>query len=82
MRLVESGGARRGRYVQAGDLGAMGLIHELFHVAIGRARQGAGGGPLAVALRDLQASVPDGRLDRARANAGTARRRWTEVWRG
>ena len=43
---IATGGARPGRYVQAGDLGAMGLIHELFHVAIAaeRRRQAAGAG--------------------------------------
>ena len=46
-QLIATGGVRPGRYVQAGDIGAMGLIHELFHVAIDRSRQGAAGaGPL------------------------------------
>ncbi len=65
-RLAESGTERPARTVLASDLGAMGLIHELFHLAIGRARTGTlGGGPLAVALGELQAQLPDGRLDRA-----------------
>ena len=82
LRLIESGGARRGRDVQAGDLGAMGLIHELFHLAIGRTRQGvAGPGPLALALRDLTGALPDGRLDRALAGLEFAFPA-TDVYRG
>lgn len=67
-RLIETGGARPDRVVQAGEIGAMGLIHELFHLAIGRSRKGtADGGPLNVALRDLGEQLPSGRLDRALA---------------
>ncbi|MFO1540793.1 MAG: alpha-amylase family glycosyl hydrolase, partial [Chloroflexota bacterium] len=65
-RMHAAGAARPDRPLLAGDLAALGLIHELSHVGITRERtRGTAGGPLAAALPTVAAAVGPERLDAA-----------------
>ena len=61
--LHARGGDRPDRPALAGELAALGLIHELSHAGIARERRRGAGGPLAQALPAIDAALPPGRLD-------------------
>ena len=62
-RMVAAGGSRPDRPVQAGDIDAMGLIHEIQHLAIAHSAARAGDRPFAEILQSLAAELGPDRLD-------------------
>ncbi len=62
-RMVAAGGARPDRPVNAGDIDAMGLIHEIQHRAISRSAARMGDRPLNEVLRLLDAELGSDRVD-------------------
>ena len=62
-RMVAAGGARPDRPVSAGDIDAMGLIHEIQHRAIARSGSRMGDRPLADALRLIDTELGADRVD-------------------
>ncbi|MEA2623798.1 MAG: hypothetical protein QOH61_2708 [Chloroflexota bacterium] len=63
MRIVLAGGSRPERPVHAGDIDAIGLIHELQHRAVLRSSQRAGDRPMRDILGRLQGELGVGRLE-------------------
>jgi hypothetical protein len=62
-RMVAAGGSRADRPVQAGDIDAMGLIHEIQHLAVARSAARLGDRPFADVLQSLATELQPGRLD-------------------
>jgi glycosidase len=62
-RMVAAGGSRPDRPVQAGDIDAMGLIHEIQHLAIANSAARLGDRPFAEILESLATRLEAGRLD-------------------
>jgi glycosidase len=65
LRMVLAGGSRPERPVHAGEIDAIGLIHEVQHRAANRSAQKAGDRPFAEALRQLRRELGAGRVDGA-----------------
>ncbi len=64
-RMVAAGGSRPDRPVQAGDIDAMGLIHEIQHLAVARSAARLGDHPFADILERLATELQPDRLDAA-----------------
>jgi glycosidase len=62
-RMVAAGGSRPDRPIQAGDIDAMGLIHEVQHLAVARSAARLGDRPFADVLESLATTLQPDRLD-------------------
>jgi len=62
-KMVLAGGSRPDRPVQAGDIDAMGLIHEIQHLAVARSAARLGDRPFADVLEGLATKLQPDRLD-------------------
>lgn len=63
LRMVLAGGSRPERPVHAGEIDAIGLIHEVQHRAVRRSAAKPGDRPFADALRTLRQQFGDGPID-------------------